>query len=65
MEERLDRIETKLAYLEDFLNRIQETVLEHTAALEQLKRESGAVKSKVSELIDTVTDIPNIRPPHY
>lgn len=59
------RIETKLAYVEDFMNKLQAIVVEHSEALERLKNENKALRAKLGELSDTVQDIPNVRPPHY
>jgi SlyX protein len=59
------RIETKLAYIEDFMNKLQAIVVEHTEAIDRLKNENKALRAKLGELSDTVQDIPNVRPPHY
>jgi SlyX protein len=59
------RIETKLAYIEDFMNKLQTIVVEHTEAIDRLKNENKALRAKLGELADTVQDIPNVRPPHY
>lgn len=59
------RIETKLAYIEDFMNKLQNIAVEHTEAIDRLKNENKALRAKLGELSDTVQDIPNVRPPHY
>jgi len=59
------RIETKLAYIEDFMNKLQAIAVEHTEAIDRLKNENKALRAKLGELSDTVQDIPNVRPPHY
>jgi Uncharacterized protein conserved in bacteria len=59
------RVETKLAYLEDFMNKLQAIVVEHTETIDRLKNENKALRAKLGELSDTVQDIPNVRPPHY
>ncbi len=59
------RIETKLAYLEDFLNKLQSIAVEHTESIDRLKSENRALKAKLGEIDDAMQDIPNARPPHY
>jgi SlyX protein len=63
--ERLTAMETKISYLEDFLNKLQSIAVEHTDAIERLKNENKALRSKLGEVSDAVLDIPNVRPPHY
>ncbi len=59
------RIETKLAYLEDFVNKLQSIAIEHTESIDRLKSENRALKAKLGEIDDAMQDIPNVRPPHY
>ena len=62
---RLDAIETKLAYLEDFLTKLQTVTVEHTAKLDHLMAENRAIKTKISDMSDSLQDMPNVKPPHY
>lgn len=64
-EERLDRIETKMTYLEDFMTKIQTITVEHTDTIERLRNENRALRAKLGEIEDAVQDIPSRRPPHY
>ncbi len=63
--ERLDNIEIKLAYLEDFLNRLQEQILERNTANDRLAAEHAAVREKLLQISSELEDIPNRKPPHY
>lgn len=62
---RIEAIETKLAYLEDFLEKLQAVTVEHTATLDHLTAENRAIRTKIGELSDSLQDIPNVKPPHY
>ena len=62
---RFDTIETKLAYLEDFLGRLQEQVLERNAVSDRLVSEQVAVKEKLLQIAAELEEIPNRKPPHY
>lgn len=65
-EEKFIQIETKLAYLEDFLNQIQAVAVENSGTIEKLKEENRLLAQKVREMSDQLEgDIPNRRPPHY
>ena len=64
--ERLTAVEIKLAYLEDFVNKLQNIAVEQGNTVDILKAENRVLKAKLSELIEAQEgDIPNRRPPHY
>ncbi len=66
VEDRFITLETKLAYLEDFLSQIQNVTVEHTKELELLRKENKMLAQKVSDMAEQLeSDIPNRRPPHY
>ena len=65
-ENRIIDLEVRVSYLEDFLNQIQQVVVEQGEELEALKKENRLLKEKVNELFDSVNvEIPNRKPPHY
>ncbi|MCI5605860.1 MAG: SlyX family protein [Treponema sp.] len=65
-EERIINLEMKMAYLEDFLNQIQEVAVEQAKDIEKLKSENKKMKEKIKDLSDLAEgDIPNRKPPHY
>ena len=65
-EERIINLEMKMAYLEDFLNQIQEVVVEQAKDIEKLKSENKKMKEKIKDFSDLAEgDIPNRKPPHY
>lgn len=66
IEDRFITLETKLAYLEDFLSQIQNVTVEHTKELELLRKENKMLAQKVSDMAEQLEgDIPNRCPPHY
>lgn len=65
-EDRLVALETKLSYLEDFVNQLQDVCVKHTELIEVLKEENKLMSQKIHEMSDMVEgDIPNRKPPHY
>ena len=62
---RLEKIETKLAYLEDFLTRLQGEVVSRNAVLDRLVTENTAVKERLQCILESLEEIPNQKPPHY
>lgn len=59
-------LETKLAYLEDFVQKLQEVTVEHTNAIEVLRSENKLMAQKIRDLTEQLEgDIPNRKPPHY
>ncbi len=65
-EQNLIKLEMKLAYLEDFLNQLQEVTVKQGKDIEKLKSENKVLKDKVKDLSDWAEgDIPDRKPPHY
>lgn len=65
VDERLDRIEMKLSYLEDFVERLQAVVVEQNRLTEKLQQEHRVLKDKILFLTKELEEIPNRKPPHY
>ncbi|MDR0387188.1 MAG: SlyX family protein, partial [Treponema sp.] len=61
---RLEKIETKLAFLEDFLFRLQDEVVTRNAVMDTLKTEHAAIKEKLLQMSRDLEEIPNQKPPH-
>ena len=65
-EEKIIQLETKLAYLEDFLNQLQSVAVENSTTIEKLREENKLMAQKIRDLSDQMEgDIPHRRPPHY
>lgn len=64
-EGRMVSLETKLAYIEDFVDRLQATVVEHTGEIDRLKAENRALKTKITDVEESIQERPDQRPPHY
>ena len=63
-EERFIALETKLAYLEDFVSRLQEESVKQSKLIEVLREENKILSGRYEELAENL-DIPSRRPPHY
>lgn len=65
-EERIIALETKLAYMEDFVNQLQEVSVEQGKTVELLRTENKMMSQKIRDLSDAIEgDVPNRKPPHY
>lgn len=65
-EERIIRLETKLSYLEDFLNQLQQVSVENSEIIERLRQENKLMSQKIRDMSDQLEgEIPNRKPPHY
>ena len=65
-DERLTAIEMKLAYMEDFVNQIQDVAVEQAKTIDKLQKEIKLMSDKIREMSNTLEgDIPNRKPPHY
>ena len=66
IEERIDNLEIKIAYIEDFINQIQEVAVEQAKTIDKLKGEIKLMSNKIREMSDSLEgEIPNRKPPHY
>ncbi len=65
IEDRFQTIETKLTFLEDFLQRLQDEVVGRNTIIDKLAAEQKALKEKVLQLAANMEEIPNQKPPHY
>lgn len=63
-DERFMALEMKIAYLEDFVNKLQEVAVEQGETIEVLRKENKILSGRISDLMENV-EIPNRRPPHY
>ena len=65
-EDRIIALETKLAYMEDFVQKIQDVCVEHTKVIDLLRTENKMLGDKVRDMAEAMEgDIPNRKPPHY
>ena len=64
IENRFINLEMKLAYMEDFLNKIQEVTVENQKTIEILRQENQILSGRIQDLSENI-EIPNRRPPHY
>lgn len=63
-EERLITIETKLAYLENYINELNQVIIEQDETIKKLTLEAEKIKKKL-ENRDAEKLPENERPPHY
>ena len=65
-EERIDNLEIKIAYMEDFINQIQEVAVQQAKDIELLKAENKILSQRLKDVMENAgADIPNRKPPHY
>lgn len=64
IEEKIIKLETKLAFVEDFLMQLQEVSVEQGKEIEMLKKENKKIHGKIKELLEN-EELLNQKPPHY
>lgn len=62
-ENRIVRIETDMAYLQDMVNQLNDIVAEQQMTLSRLEKQNQILNKRIEEL-DLETR-PNRKPPHY
>jgi len=65
MENRLINVETKLAYLEDMVQTLNELIITQGQAIRVLQSNKEQLEAKISEIAEMSSDVPQRRPPHY
>lgn len=65
IEDRFQTIETKLTFLEDFLQRLQDEVVSRNNVIDRLNAEYKGLKEKVLQIAADIEEIPSQKPPHY
>ena len=66
IDNRFMAMEMKLAYMEDFVNQIQEVAVEQAKTIDKLKGEIKLMSNKIREMSDSLEgEITNRKPPHY
>ncbi len=64
IENRFIALETKIAYMDDFISKLQEVTVENQKTIRILREENQILSGRIQDLQDNV-EIPNRRPPHY
>lgn len=56
----------KLAYMEDFVNQIQNVEVEQAKTIDKLQKEVKLISDRICEMSNAMEgEIPNRKPPHY
>ena len=63
-ENRFITLETKLAFMDDFVNKLQQEVVKQQKVIEILREENKILSSRIMDLPENI-EIPNRKPPHY
>ncbi len=62
-EERIVSLETKIAYLEHFIQELNQAVLDQDKTIKKLLSETDAIKKQIEEKKENLPE--NEKPPHY
>ena len=63
-EKRFVSLEMKLAFVEDFLLKLQNEAVENQRTIEILREENKILAGRIQDLSENL-EIPNRKPPHY
>lgn len=64
IEQKFIALETKIAYMDDFIAKLQEETLANQKEIEILREENRILAGRIQDLSENM-EIPNRRPPHY
>ena len=63
-EEKFITLETKIAYMDDFIAKLQEETLANQKEIKILREENQILSGRIQDLSENM-EIPNRKPPHY
>lgn len=63
-EKKFIELETKIAYMDDFITKLQEETVENQKVIRLLREENQILAGRIQDLSENL-EIPNRRPPHY
>lgn len=64
-EKRLDELEVRLSYLEDYLSQLNDVVLENGRRLGTMERVQKLIQGRLDELAENLPAPESQKPPHY
>ena len=64
-EERIDALEIRMTYLENYLNQLNEIVLENGRLMEVVKKDQIALRRQMNEVTNELPGPGAEKPPHY
>ena len=64
VEEKFIALETKIAYMDDFISKLQEEAVENQREIQLLREENKILAGRIQDLSENL-EIPNRKPPHY
>jgi len=64
-EERIDTLEIRMTYLENYLNQINDIVLENSRLMEVLKKDQTSLRQQMNEVTNELPGSGTEKPPHY
>ena len=64
IEEKFISLEMKIAYMDDFISKLQEETVENQRVIQFLREENKILAGRIQDLSENL-EIPNRKPPHY
>ena len=64
LEEHFIALETKIAYMDDFIEKLQNEVVKQGKLIEILREENKILSGRIQDLSENI-EIPIRKPPHY
>ncbi|MBR0494957.1 MAG: SlyX family protein [Treponema sp.] len=64
IEDRFVALETKIAFMDDFISKLQEEAVENQRMIQILREENQILAGRIQDLQEN-QEIPNRCPPHY
>ncbi len=62
-EERIITLETKIAYLENYINELNEVIIEQEKSIKKIAVETDEIRKQIAEKKEALPE--NEKPPHY
>ena len=64
-EERIDALEIRMTHLENYLNQLNDIVLENGKLMEVIKKDQKSLRQQMEDVTNEIPGPPSVKPPHY
>lgn len=64
-EKRIDELEIRMSHMENYLNQLNDIVLENGRLLEVMKKDQTSLRNQMNEVTNGMPGPEAIKPPHY
>ena len=63
--ERIEKLEIRMSHLENFLNQLNDIVLENGQQMDAMKKDQSNLRQQMNDVTNSMPGPESVKPPHY